>query len=329
MSKAKKRSTRQQGEQVQPQAGQRARTQRRSSRQQKSKRAWDLVGGLLACIVCIVGLFAFLATQQAGQLQNGQEKAAAAITSLDSATFAKVGQGTAQNQLHPLKNAPILKGADGKPVFLYVGAEFCPYCAAQRWAVIAALSRFGRFHGLTSLLSGEGNIPTFTFHNSSYSSPYLNVQTVETGNNQPPNPQAQPLDPLTSQQQQIFDQYNRPPYFQDAGSIPFIDVANQFVSVGAYYPSDVLNGHSYQEIEAQLKDPTSPICRAIVGAANCLTAAICSATGNQPGAVCQAAPVPALQQTQLQGAQSFAQTPQENIVASFAPSHTFRSKNKQ
>lgn len=327
MSKAKKRSTRQQDEQLHTQAGQRVRTQRRSSRQRKNKRAWGLVGGLLAIVFCIVGLFVFLATQQAGQLQNGQEKAVAAITSIDSATFAKVDQGDAQNQLHPLKNTPTLKGADGKPVFLYMGAEFCPYCAAQRWAVIAALSRFGQFHGLTPLLSGEGNIPTFTFHNSSYSSSYLDVQTVEIGDNH--FPQTQPLDSLTSQQQQIFDQYNRPPYVDSTGNIPFIDIANQFISVGAYYPSDVLNGHSYQEIEAQLKDPTSPICRAVVGAANCLTTAICSATGNQPAGVCQTALMPALRQTQLQSTQSLAQSPQENSMASFAPLTWFRVKNKR
>jgi hypothetical protein len=38
--------------------------------------------------------------------------------------------------------------ADGKPLVLYVGAEYCPFCASQRWAVVVALSRFGTFSNL-------------------------------------------------------------------------------------------------------------------------------------------------------------------------------------
>ena len=38
--------------------------------------------------------------------------------------------------------------SDGKPELLYLGAEYCPFCAAQRWAMVNALSRFeiGRAH---------------------------------------------------------------------------------------------------------------------------------------------------------------------------------------
>ena len=38
-----------------------------------------------------------------------------------------------------------IKGAsltsDGKPQMLYIGAEFCPYCAAMRWSMAVALSK--------------------------------------------------------------------------------------------------------------------------------------------------------------------------------------------
>ena len=36
-----------------------------------------------------------------------------------------------------------------------MGAEYCPYCAAQRWAMIVALSRFGTFSGLTTVHSAS------------------------------------------------------------------------------------------------------------------------------------------------------------------------------
>ena len=48
--------------------------------------------------------------------------------------------------------------ASGKtvPEILYMGAEYCPYCAAQRWSTIIALSRFGKFSGLGNMSSYSG-----------------------------------------------------------------------------------------------------------------------------------------------------------------------------
>ena len=31
----------------------------------------------------------------------------------------------------------------GLPEMLYMGAEYCPFCAAERWAMVMALSKFG------------------------------------------------------------------------------------------------------------------------------------------------------------------------------------------
>ena len=36
----------------------------------------------------------------------------------------------------------------GKPEVLYVATEYCPFCAAQSWPLIIALSHFGQFSGL-------------------------------------------------------------------------------------------------------------------------------------------------------------------------------------
>jgi hypothetical protein len=186
-----------------------------------------------------------------------------------------------------------LKGADGKPVILYVGAEYCPFCAAQRWGMINALSRFGTFSGVQPITSSEDNVPTFSFHGSTYSSQYIDFVGRETGDQN-----NNPLDSLTAQQQQIFNTYDKPPYTgKDAstGSIPFIDIANQRVSAGAYYEPNVLVGHSYQDIATQLKDPNSDIAKGVIGTANYLTAAICLATNNQPANVCTANPIPSLE----------------------------------
>ena len=47
-----------------------------------------------------------------------------------------------------LKGQPPLSFDGKSPAILYYGAEYCPFCAAERWAIIAALSRFGTWSGL-------------------------------------------------------------------------------------------------------------------------------------------------------------------------------------
>ena len=76
-----------------------------------------------------------------------------------------------------------LTGPNGKPLIFYFGAEFCPYCAAERWPLIVALSRFGTFTGLSTTTSSSSdaypNTPTFTFRAASYTSDYVSFQAVE------------------------------------------------------------------------------------------------------------------------------------------------------
>ncbi len=54
---------------------------------------------------------------------------------------------------------------DGKPEVLYIGA-YCPFCAAERWAAIVALSRFGTFSVLRTVHSSSTDVdastPAFT-----------------------------------------------------------------------------------------------------------------------------------------------------------------------
>ena len=43
----------------------------------------------------------------------------------------------------------------GLPAVVYVGAEFCPYCAVQRWALLVAFSRFGTFSNLGQIIGSS------------------------------------------------------------------------------------------------------------------------------------------------------------------------------
>jgi thiol-disulfide isomerase/thioredoxin len=89
-----------------------------------------------------------------------------------------VASGTGAN-LAPASGAPYL--ANGKPVVVYIGADFCPYCAVERWSLVISLSRFGNFSNLHYMTSAqdEGDLPTFTFSGSTYSSKYISFQPTE------------------------------------------------------------------------------------------------------------------------------------------------------
>ena len=187
--------------------------------------------------------------------------------------------------------APLTSG--GKPEVLYMGAEYCPFCAAERWAMVVALSRFGTFSGLSTVHSSStdefANTPTWTFANAHYTSKYLTFSTVEMQTNVPNGSGSYTtLQTPTSAQQALLSKYDAPPYVSsaNAGAIPFIDFGNKYMLSGASYSPQVLQGKSWATIAAALKDPNSQIAKAVDGTANYLTATICKLTGNQPASAC-------------------------------------------
>jgi hypothetical protein len=211
------------------------------------------------------------------------------LASVPAATLNKIGAGSAQGGPQQI-TAPALTAA-GKPRVLYVGAEYCPFCAAERWPVVVALSRFGTFTNLGATASAGNdvypNTPTLSFHGATYHSQYLSFTGVETTGNTVVNGSYAPLDTLTPADQQTFTTYDQPPYVTgQAGSIPFIDIAGKYVSSGATYSPQLLHGLSQAQVAAQLKNPASQIARAVDGSANLFTAALCQATGNKPATVC-------------------------------------------
>jgi thiol-disulfide isomerase/thioredoxin len=213
-----------------------------------------------------------------------------AVTSVPASVLDEIGIGDAQTAPSRI-DAPRLV-ADGKPKVLYVGAEFCPYCAAERWPVVVALSRFGTWSHLGATHSASKDVypdtQTLSFHGATYTSDYLAFTGVETTGNTPVDGAYPPLDSLDRADDKVVQDYNKPPYTATAGSIPFIDVAGRYVTSGATYSPKVLAGMSRAEIAAALDDPKDPVAKAVGGTANVLTAVLCEATGGQPSEVCTA-----------------------------------------
>jgi hypothetical protein len=230
----------------------------------------------------------------------GDDTVVSSVTSVPPAVLDQVGVGSVTALPKPV-SAPALT-EDGKPRVLYVGAEYCPFCAAERWPMVVALSRFGTFTGLGQTASSAKDVypstPTLTFHGSSFSSKTVAFTGVETQGNQVVNGQYAPLDTLSAADEELFSTYNAPPYVEgEGGSIPFVDIGGRYLISGASYGPDVLKGKTHQQIAAALSDPKSEIAQAVDGTANVITAAICASTNNAPADVCTSAGVQAAAKT--------------------------------
>jgi len=172
--------------------------------------------------------------------------------------------------------------ADGKPELLYIGAGYCPYCAAERWAVVAALAKFGTFSnlGATSSSSNDTNpsTPTFSFYQSTYSSPYLTFTPIELTTQDP----SQKLQSPSPAQAALWRSL-------DAGqSIPFIDFANRYLILGATYDSSSMSRTTFDAVAAQVGNNTTTAGLGIDQTAGAIIKTICSLTGDRPAAVCSA-----------------------------------------
>ncbi len=253
--------------------------------------------------IVIVAVLAAVKAATGSGPKSGQTASTAAndviskVTSVPAGTFDAVGVGTVKTMPKPI-TAPALT-ADGKPRVLYIGAEYCPFCATERWAVVAALSRFGTFHNLGQTASSPSdvypNTPTLTFHGSSFTSDTISFTGVETQSNQVVGGQYAPLDKLSAADENILKTYDAPPYVPKTseGSIPFIDIGGKYIVSGASYDPQVLQGKTHAQIADALADPNSPIAKAVDGTANVITAAVCATTKGAPTTVCQSSGVQA------------------------------------
>ena len=287
--------------------------QREAARQAELRRRILIAGGAIMTVIIVVVALVLIGSGSTKNPQtpanDGPVGAALAATVKDLTTVpagvldkvgggnlstADIGSTTAvgAGYLTPVTGSRLT--VNGKPEVLYVGADFCPYCAAVRWPLIVALSRFGTFTGLSTTRSGvtSGNgqaepypaSPTWTFTGSAYTSEYLTFTAVETNSSVPDKSTGgyKELQRLTAGQQALLAKYDQ------SGGIPFIDLGNAYVQLSTlapFGPQD-LTGKTWAQITAAVRAPTSALGANIDASANYLTAAMCKLTGNQPATAC-------------------------------------------
>jgi hypothetical protein len=257
------------------------------ARAARRRRLMLTVGAPLAAVVVIAAIIVIVGVTRGSKSSTTHAPVALStalqsqVTSVPAAVLDQVGIGAGVAKPSPA-NGPALT-ADGKPRVLYVGAEWCPYCAAERWALTVALSRFGTLTGLQSTYSSASDVypstPTLTFHTASYTSSVISLTATEIqdGNRKT-------LATLDAADNALFTSVGQ-------GGFPFIDLGGKYVISGSSYEPGLLKGKTHDQIAQALSDPTSAIGKAIDGTANYITAAICASTANAPTAVCSSSGV--------------------------------------
>jgi thiol-disulfide isomerase/thioredoxin len=261
--------------------------------------AMRAAGRALAAAAAAIALtVAGTATGYAATPGGGTAGVVAEATSVQAGVLNAVGAGAVPNGFAGTKDpglspagglGPVtgkLLTRDGKPELLYIGADWCPYCASEQWAMIVALSRFGRFTGLNeseseSAASGFGEYPdtaTLRFYGATYTSRFFQFTAVDLSSRTRVG-----LQRPTAAEQALMNRYD-----SALGAIPFIDVGNRYVQVGSAFSPQVLKSATWSQIAVSLYHPSSAIARSVDGAANYLTAAICAVTGNRPSSACTA-----------------------------------------
>jgi hypothetical protein len=278
--------------------------QREAARKAERRNRLMITGGSTLIVLVIVAAFIVIKLTSGSPSSSGggsstgtllPASVSSQVTGVPAATLNRVGKGAVpaftqgQPALTAGSGAALTSG--GKPEMLYIGAEFCPYCAATRWSMAVALSRFGTLTPLRGIHSSstdtDPNTATLTFYKTGYNSKYLAFTPVEVQ-----KVDRSPLQNPTSAQNAVWAKYEPDP---NSRGYPFIAFSNKAVLKGPIFDAAVLQGKTWGQIAASLKNPASPIAQSVNGAANYITGAICRMTNNQPSDVCSSPAVTAVQ----------------------------------
>jgi hypothetical protein len=249
------------------------------------------LGGAVVAVVASIVVAILAVTRQGGSTDNATIGTLAPsglvrqVTTVSPAVISAVGAGKLSNgdslpaPIHAISGTSLT--VNGKPEVLFIGGEYCSHCAGLRWSVINALGRFGAFSNLQYMRTSAayGNLATLAFYHSTYSSQYVRFVPVENRDRD-----ANELQPLTAEQQHLLATVGGDAY-------PLVDIAGRYANdaggtYGGGYDTNLLAGKDWSQIARALSNPSDPLTQGLVGTANYLTAAICTATHDQPASAC-------------------------------------------
>lgn len=121
---------------------------------------------------------------------------------------------------------------------------------------------------------------TFEFATANYSSPYISAKLLEMYGQEKATGRRPVIRGTTKSEAALIKKYD------PRRTIPFLDVGDRVVSLGASFAPGILSGLSRATIAAGLSRADDPVTRIILGASNYMSAGICSIDDGKPSAVC-------------------------------------------
>ena len=291
-------------------AGQR--TSARQAVQQRRQRNIYIAGGSVSLVVVLIAIFvvAKLAGGGSGKVLTNKNfpsdtfaLTSALVNPVETVPLSKL-VSAAEAALKEDKKSPDspavfapykIKGSSltsgGRPEMLFIGAEYCPFCAAERWTMVMALSQFGTLSGLRGTASSSTDLnpstPTFSFYNASYNSKYLSFVPVEEA-----TVSEAALQKPTAAQNAIIQKWDVSPYTTEDGSIPFIYIDGKYLVTGLQYGQTVAGNipKQFDSAVPYMTSGTNTTSKDAMAAAGFLVGDLCTVTHNQPSRVCAAVP---------------------------------------
>jgi thiol-disulfide isomerase/thioredoxin len=261
-----------------------------SKKPRHSPWAWAGLGMVALVIVAVVVLFLTRGDDSGGDATAASGSTPAASNVPAGAQRPSGDASSALGQVRRASGEPLLD--QSKPLVLFMGAEWCPFCASERWALVQATSLFGKWSGLRELLSRSGQdyfppLPTYDLTRATYTSPYIDLRHKELA-----KVDGSPLQKLDSFEEKLVDEYDK------RGSVPFLFASGRpgRYTVELGFSPTLLEGVTFAELHKAVatSEPT-PGVEAIEGQTEAITALICKLDGEQPASVCAKGSIPALE----------------------------------
>ena len=159
---------------------------------------------------------------------------------------------------------------DEKIFVFFMGAEHDPFCAAERWAIVRALQKFGQWEGLKQTMSAARNepflnLPTYDFTEATYTSSHIEFAARELKDRD-----FKPLQKLLKSEEKFVRKFN------PEKEIPFLLVGGRFMQIGAGFTPKIFIGHTFRQTETELKKAESEIRKTIDAEGNIVAALLCA-----------------------------------------------------
>jgi hypothetical protein len=216
------------------------------------------------------------------------------VSALAGNSAAQLGHGqvTAPEKLP--SEAPQLSSG-GHPEVMFVCAEYWPQCAAERWAFVMALAKFGTFSHLlgttSSAREADPGTPTFSFYGARYSSKYLSLVTDELESNKYVGDGDYPvLQFPTRQEMNMLSRWDVAPYTATTDSIPFAYIGGKFLLTSGQYDAGAISHMNFQTAAGIMTSDKTTVSKRVEAAAGYLAGDFCALTHDQPASVCSRIP---------------------------------------